>query len=437
MQAKRIIVAGAGLAGLTAARELERAGASVTVVEARDRAGGRVWTIRDGFADGQYGELGGEFIDAGHEAVHHLCDEFGLRRVRVLRGGFTHRFRDRDGRPRVSRTRPWQELELSLAPLRRQWLAARGDPSAESVREIAAISLREWLVRQHADHETHAMADALRGFFLADPDDLSVLPVIEQVMSGGSPAQAEIFRLEGGNDRLVDALVRSLDRTPRLCHRLIAIAQSTDRIVATVIDRHGQQQQLEADAMVVTLPASALRDVTITPGLPDPQGRAISGLRYGQATKVLVQTTRDVFARRRARAFGTDDVYLGAFWDASEEQRHGASSMLAFLGGGSASAGLRNRVAQGVDHLMSALCWLGMAGADARAMRAATWEDDPWARGGYAYFDPGFDPALRPYLAQPAGRLAFAGEHTSARWQGYMNGAVESGIRAAHELIST
>ena len=253
----------------------------------------------------------------------------------------------------------------------------------------------------------------------------------------GSPAQAEIFRLEGGNDRLVDALVRSLDRTPRLCHRLIAIAQSTDRIVATVIDRHGQQQQLEADAMVVTLPASALRDVTITPGLPDPQRRAISGLRYGQATKVLVQTTRDVFARRRARAFGTDDVYLGAFWDASEEQRHGASSMLAFLGGGSASAGLRNRVAQGVDHLMSALCWLGMAGADARAMRAATWEDDPWARGGYAYFDPGFDPALRPYLAQPAGRLAFAGEHTSARWQGYMNGAVESGIRAAHELIST
>ena len=237
MHAKRIIVAGAGLAGLTAARELEGAGASVTIVEARDRAGGRVWTFRDGFANGQYGELGGEFIDAEHETLHRLCDEFGLRRVRVLRGGFTHRFRDRTGRPHVSRTKPWRELELALAPLCRQLLAARREASAEAEREIATISLREWLVRQHADPEVHAtrlrqgygeaspkleerrrVANALRGFFLADPDDLSVLPVIEQVTSGGSPAQVEIFRLEGGNDRLVDALVRSLDGTLRLRH---------------------------------------------------------------------------------------------------------------------------------------------------------------------------------------------------------------------------
>ena len=109
--------------------------------------------------------------------------------------------------------------------------------------------------------------------------------------------------------------------------------------------------------------------------------------------------------------------------------------MLAFLGGGSASARLRSGVAQGAEHLLSALCWLGMAGADVQAVRAATWEDDPWSRGGYAYLDPGFDPALRPCLARRAGRLVFAGEHTSVRWQGYMNGAVESGVRAARELI--
>jgi monoamine oxidase len=159
--------------------------------------------------------------------------------------------------------------------------------------------------------------------------------------------------------------------------------------------------------------------------------------RYGNATKVLLQTTRDAFERRRARAFATDDTCLGAFWDAAGEQSHRAFSMLAFLGGGSASARLRNRVAQGAEYLLSALCWLGMAGVDVHAVRAATWEDDPWARGGYAYLDPGFDPVLRPYLARRAGRLVFAGEHTSARWQGYMNGAVESGIRAARELVES
>jgi monoamine oxidase len=69
------------------------------------------------------------------------------------------------------------------------------------------------------------------------------------------------------------------------------------------------------------------------------------------------------------------------------------------------------------------------------AMKMATWEDDPFVRGGYAYLDPAFDPAWRPLLARRAGRLVFAGEHTSEDWQGYMNGAVESGVRAAHELL--
>jgi monoamine oxidase len=62
------------------------------------------------------------------------------------------------------------------------------------------------------------------------------------------------------------------------------------------------------------------------------------------------------------------------------------------------------------------------------------WEDQPWSRGGYAFFDPAFDPRWRDALARPHGRVVFAGEHTSRRWQGYMNGAVESGLRAAAEI---
>ena len=84
--------------------------------------------------------------------------------------------------------------------------------------------------------------------------------------------------------------------------------------------------------------------------------------------------------------------------------------------------------------LASQLDWLGSSGAELRQSRQVVWETDPWARGGYAYFDPAFDPALRQWLARPFGRLFFAGEHTSFRWQGYMNGAVESGRRAAAEI---
>jgi monoamine oxidase len=90
---------------------------------------------------------------------------------------------------------------------------------------------------------------------------------------------------------------------------------------------------------------------------------------------------------------------------------------------------------EGLEGLAKRLEWLGSPSRPL-ATRVITWEDDPWARGGYAYFDPGFDPAWRDLLARPHGRIVFAGEHTSLRWQGYMNGAVESGQRAAAEIVA-
>lgn len=430
----KVIVAGAGLAGLTAARELSRAGAAVIVLEARDRLGGRVWSVRDELGGERCGELGAELIETGHKELRQLADELGLKLVRVLRSGFVHRFRGADGRFLVSRTRPWTELERSLKPLLRQYRAAGGDPSSAVVREMSTISLREWLTTHDADVELHAMADALRGFFLADPDDLSVLPVVEQLVWAGSPAQAELFRVHGGTDRLASSLAGASRGLILLSHRVNAIDQAADGVIAVVVDDHGLQQRIEADAMVVALPASTLRDVEIYPPLPERQARAIRTLRYGCATKLLVQSNRRLFTGR-ARAFATD-TDLGAFWDGSEDQQADGSSLLTFLAGGSASAGLRARAAAGGERVLSELCWLGMAGLPVTATVAATWEDEPWSRGGYAYFDPGFDPALRLELSRRAGRIVFAGEHTSRRWQGYMNGAVESGLRAARELIN-
>jgi monoamine oxidase len=193
----RVLIAGAGLSGLAAAYELARAGAAITMLDARDYAGGRVRTVRD-FTDDQHAELGGEFIESDHTWILTLCEALGLRLVPVLRGGFTHRFRDRHGVFHLSRTTPWDELADVLTPLVRRYRAAAGDTSTETVREFATMSLREWLRRSDAPPELHAMADALRGYFLADPEDLSVLPVVEQIANGGSPAQAEQSRIDGG-----------------------------------------------------------------------------------------------------------------------------------------------------------------------------------------------------------------------------------------------
>ena len=105
------------------------------------------------------------------------------------------------------------------------------------------------------------------------------------------------------------------------------------------------------------------------------------------------------------------------------------------MAGGQASEDTQKILAQeGVGGLVRALDWLKPGGTELLRHYHLTWEHDSWAQGGYAYFDPSFDPAWRPWLARPHGRLLFAGEHTSTQWQGYMNGAVESGLRAAAEV---
>ena len=137
----------------------------------------------------------------------------------------------------------------------------------------------------------------------------------------------------------------------------------------------------------------------------------------------------------RPRAFGSP-LPFGAVWEGNEEQR-GTSGILSLLAGGSASEGTQSIVAkEGPLGLVHALDWLGSHRASLGASRQIVWEQDPLARGGYAYFAPGFDPELRAWLARPSGRLFFAGEHTSLKWQGYMNGAVESGRRAAAEIAA-
>src|SRR5205809_3329767 len=109
-----VVVAGAGLAGLAAARDLVAHGATVAVLEARNRVGGRVWTIRDGFAERQHAEAGGDLIDASQEEIRLLAKELGLKLLPILRGSFAYMRLDKSGRPRIVERRAgrgWDHLE--------------------------------------------------------------------------------------------------------------------------------------------------------------------------------------------------------------------------------------------------------------------------------------------------------------------------------------
>jgi monoamine oxidase len=431
-----VLVAGAGLAGLVAARDLIELGATVTVVEARDRVGGRVWTLRDGFIDGQHAEAGGDMIDESHHALRSLADAVGLRQVRILSAGFAYARTGANGSVRLvsrSAVRGWERLARAVADdaQRYRWAERRWDSPIAA--EIARRSVADWLSETNADAELRATAIALRGFFLADPEQLSLLAMVDEFSQDEDPAPRKMFRIDGGNDRLATALAAPLGERLRLNTELVALSQRGGTVRATL--RSGRARtQLQADYFVSTLPATLLRRIPITPALPVQQHEAIATLGYGPGTKTLLQFTQRFWrSAGRPRAFGSP-LPIGAGWEGNEEQR-GKPGILSLLAGGSASdetAAIMER--EGIAGIVRSLEWLGSKEAELVAWRQTRWESDPWARGGYAAFEPSFAPSLRGWLAQPCGRLFFAGEHTSIRWQGYMNGAVETGHRAAAEV---
>ena len=433
-----VIVAGAGLAGLTAAYDLTSMGAEVTVLDARDRVGGRVWTIHEGFADRQHAEAGGDLIDEEQQEIRALAASLDLRLVRILRGGFGYVRPDGTGRPRVikrSSSRGWDRLPSVLAPWIKPYKLAEHRWDSPITADIARRSVSQWLDDTRADDDLRAMMTGFRGFFLADPDELSLLALVDQFASSGELGRQHLYRIVGGNSRLPTALADKLGGRVRLGSELVAVSMRGQHVHASVKHQRATAT-MTADYLVMALPASVLRRVPIVPALPATQHQAIASLGYGRATKTLLQfDTRFWRATGRPRAFGSP-LPFGALWEANEEQA-AKPGILSLLAGGGASDATQAAVSsEGIEKFAANLSWLGTRPAKLIASRQIVWEADPLARGGYAFFGPSYDPSLREWLARPAGRLFFAGEHTSQRWQGYMNGAVESGRRAAAEVAA-
>jgi monoamine oxidase len=430
----RIVIVGGGLAGLSAARELLRHRIDVHVVEARDRLGGRVRTVRD--ADGVHAEAGGEFIDEPHDAIRTLAHSLRLPLVRVLRRGFGLALHD--GRRTTffpSADRPWRAIARRLRPVVDAYRDAGASWDGAAGVAIAGRSVDALVPPDVRPAQARACVEALRGFYLAEPEALSALVLVDQLLGGEPPGRTVAWRVRGGNDRLIEALARDVRRRGRVdvgC-AVRAIVQDRGGVRVAATGRDGRTRQIAADYAVVTLPAPLVRACRFDPPLPVRQCDALAALSMGAATKMSLRFDRPWWRRPGwPRGFGSN-LPCGAVWEAGEEQR---AAVLTLLGGASASASLASAASRpgGIAALLRVF---GPPAADGVAIGGAvSWEREPWSTGGYAVFGPGFDPRDRRLLSAAHGRVLFAGEHTSERWQGFMNGAVESGQAAAREAIA-
>ncbi len=437
----RILVVGAGLAGLSAARELEDRGFTATVVEARDRVGGRVWTCREGFAERQHAEGGADMIESEQTAVLALARRFKLNLVPILGRGFGYYGPDRSGRLRVQAMHAGaREIQESLNNLIRDYKLGEQRWDTGVARALSSVSVAEWvhaLPRRPGGAPVDFVLErlrAFRGLFLADPEKLSLLAMVDFFAGDPFGGEGGMFRVAGGNDLLATHLANSL-RSPLVLGTAVRRVRGMRHGVQATLDGPHGLDQLTADYCIVAIPPPLVDELRISPSMPAPQAEAIRSLELGAATRLLLQFSSPFWRRRKLASLYGSNQAVGAVWDGNEQQ-HGRAAILSCLAGGEASAELQQALDHGsITTVAASLRWLGRPSRLLTA-RAIDWGADRWSRGGYAVFTAGWKPALRDWLARPHGRVLFAGEHTSVRWQGYMNGAVESGQRAAAEVIS-
>lgn len=427
------------MAGLAAASALERKGARVTVVEAQRRIGGRVHTFRH-MTGGQHAEAGADLIEAEHDALKTMASQLGLKLVPILARGLGYYGPDRGGRCRRQQIGSgFQHFMPAIHALVGDYKLGEQRWDSGFARRIASRSAADWvreLARRPGMPSVAYLSErlrAFRGLFLADPEDLSLLALVDFFADDPFSNDGDMMRVSGGNDRLATALAATLRTAPLLEHALRKVVHHDKGVRATVEGPTGIDV-ISADYLVVAMPPPCVTRVQFTPALPPAQARAFRTLRMGPATRLLLQFEHRFWRHRgQPDLFGTAQDY-GAVWDGNEEQRQ-APGILSCLAGGGASAALQRAIERdGPEGIARQLRWLGRPSRLIES-RMVVWEANPWAGGGYAVFTPDFDPTLRDWLARPFGRIYFAGEHTSRRWQGYINGAIVSGQRAATEIV--
>ena len=314
---------GAGLAGLVAAHELDRAAFRVTVLEARSRVGGRVHTLRSPFAGGQHAEGGGEYIDTVHTTLLGYAKRFGLRLEDAQAGPDLNGVVYLRGRRRADSAVYTDAVQAELDRLdARSTALARGIDPADPLRRGARFdsqSLADLMDELGISGVARVLAERdARDEYGVEPAELSLLFHLQlYAATRNLPASGiERYRIRGGNDLLPNALARGLD--VRLGTPVTRIERRSSGVRVGGMD---------ADWCVLAAPLPAVRAIEFAPALPGPLATAVAGLQYGAVSKTPIQY-RDRFWLKEGFSGDTvTDLSIGTTWDATNSQR-GASGVL-------------------------------------------------------------------------------------------------------------
>jgi monoamine oxidase len=446
-QTPRIAVIGAGIAGLTAAYRLARAGLKATVFDSWNRVGGRMFTARGQWRDGQLVELGGELIDSDHHAMHRLTRELGLTLDSLLEPAESRLRRDIwfFGGRAVSEVEIVEAFRAIAPRLRADSeMSERG----QELRYIDELGLAAYLDSiPELDPTLRALLEVAYvgeyGREIAEQSPWNLLWLIDAESEDAFKVYGdsdEAFHVRGGNDQVTTRLAQRLSGPIELEHRLLSVRETARGHYRLAFERRGGSiREDEFDHVVLALPFTRLRDVALPASLPGDQRDIIQTLGMGQNAKLMAQFSERVWrTQHQATGSVTTDNGLQLLWETSRGMSGACGILTVFAGGrtaeqigaGTAEAQLAPRLAR-IDQIFPGTGERYITGSAVRMH----WPSVEHTRGSYTCYLPG-QARFKGLEGKRAGKLHFCGEHTSLDHQGYMNGGAESGERVAGEILA-
>ena len=448
----RVVVVGAGLAGLTAAYRLRQAGVVAELHEASTRVGGRCWTHRDGWADGQLAERGGELIDQGHAQIRNLAQELGLDLDNLLKAEAGEQTSWFDG-ARYSYEEATDDLKAAWQKIHKDVSAASYpttyDVSTERGRELDAMSILEWLDETFEggrDSKIGQLLDVAYNIEYGAECDLQSSLNLLYLLAYSGQGQLRIFgpsnekyHVRGGNDQIPARLAERLAGQITTGSELVAVRQTSTGRWELTFRQSAASRTITADRVVLALPFSIMRRSVDfrRAGFGPRKEQAIREQGMGTNSKLHVQFASRPWALGGYNGETFSDRGYQNTWEVTRAQP-GASGILVNYTGGDYGATFgsgtpADRAAQFLEQAEPVLpgitkAWNGRAAIE-------YWTGYEWTRGSYSYWKVGQYTAFAGVERERRGTCHFAGEHTSVDFQGYLNGAVETGERVAAEIL--
>jgi monoamine oxidase len=443
---RTVTVIGAGLAGLSAAYDLHRAGWKVTVLEARDRVGGRVYSLRK-FSNGLVAEAGGEFIEETHTRMLAYAKQFNLKLGQVGRWqGQEADWASFEGKAGpMSNVGIWganlhEEIEkiwLALAELGELVPDPHQPQTARGAQYIDSKSTADWINSLDA----HPLAKKefiqhVRAEYTCDPERHSLLDLARNASMFYSETDRNLnYRVIGGNDLIPRALAEALPDV-RLNAPVTSIRVLPDEVVVTYKQADSHLTFTSAFA-ILAIPLTLARLIEFDPPLPAAHQKMVHEVSYGAVTKVLIEYRKRFWDEAGWNGRLVTDTPIVYTWHATNhiEDQHGILTV--YTGG---DPGAKLAALSDHDRIQVAVAEIEklFPGSSDLIEYTATlaWPNEAYTRGSYLALAPRQVTAHWKTLFEPVGRLFFAGEHATPI-QGFMEGAVESGQRAAASILSS